>query len=176
MKTTYFYAILIGLLCFACSTQEEVIPKKVTTTTEDLTLPTEETFCNILGPASVDPSTSESYTYDSDLNPSAVSWAVTSGDIVILTGQFSSTVSVQFGSNFNGGSINAYGSNENDEVCSETYSITKKRIACTPPTNVLISQTSGQCIGGSFTFTAYPNGSTDSGSYSWSVSHGATIT
>ncbi|MGB3180981.1 MAG: hypothetical protein WBB45_06305 [Cyclobacteriaceae bacterium] len=175
MKYSYFFTILFGLLSFACNNnQEEVIPEKVTEVT-DPTLPTEETMCDISGASTVSPNSKEFYTYNYDFPSTDINWSVQSGDITILGGQYSSTVYVEFGYGFTGGTLNAYGSNDNDINCSENFTISKSSV-CTPPTNVSIHQTSGQCVGGSFTFTAYSSGSINSGSYSWSVSHGATIT
>ncbi|MGB3180983.1 MAG: hypothetical protein WBB45_06315 [Cyclobacteriaceae bacterium] len=171
MKTTYFYAILIGLLSFACSTQEEVTPEKVTTTTDDPTLPKEETLCTISGPSSVDPSTSQSYTYNPDFTPNDVNWSVQSGDISIASGQGTSNVTLSFGSSFNGGSIYAIGSGNGGVVCSDTYSISKNT-SCTPPTSIgVLSLTSGFCKGDDITLLAVlnPFSTPTSGSYNWII-------
>jgi len=129
------------------------------------------TSCDINGLKVVSPSSTAVYTYTSNFTPNTVTWSVISGSITIISGQGTNTITLSFGSNFNGGTISAYG--VGGVTCSKNYIIKK----CTPPNEVEIIQDQdiGECPGDIFEFTADPNGSTDNGSYTWTVFQGASI-
>ncbi len=167
-KIGKFALIIISLIVFSSCSTDEIEPD--IQLIESIESFAKSTDCDIEGSSIVSPGSTVTYTYTSNLSPNTITWSILSGNISIISGQGTNTVTLSFASNFNGGSILADGINGVIH-CSESFSIS----ACTPPTYVEIDQISGACMGDVFTFTANPNGSTDNGLYQWSVFQGATI-
>jgi hypothetical protein len=100
------------------------------------------TICGISGPSVGSPKDILTYTYTTDLSNPNYSWNVT-GDITIISGQGTATVTILLGDNFNGGTIQGYGSAL--DVCSETKTIILPP-PCTPktcPTSIIYGNEGG---------------------------------
>lgn len=124
------------------------------------------TTCDITGNASVCLQATASYTYTANFPFTTVTWSVQSGNIAIVGGQGTATLTVSFPASFSGGTLLASASDGGDIVCSDTQAITLP--ASTE--SITVRQTAGRCMGDIFTFTASP-----SGSYTWTASDGAYI-
>lgn len=176
MKSIKLWILIFIPFVLSCS-EEELHPNDEINNIKSRAL---RTVCDINGNSCGSPNGTLTLTYSSDFNPNDVNWSIQSGNISIISGQGTSTVTLRFGSSFNGGSVLAIGSGNGGIICSDSYSLTKCIIdppQCTPPTFIRITQspTIGACPGEIFTFTADPNGSTDNGSYQWSSFQGSTI-
>lgn len=119
--------VLFCLICtvflFSCQ-EEESLDEIINVESKVL-----ETWCDIGGDSCGNSNGSFTLTYSSNFNPNDVNWSILSGNISIVGGQGTNTVSLQLGSNFNGGSVYAIGTGNGGVVCSDSYSISK----CTTP-------------------------------------------
>ena len=178
-KIKLWFLVLIPFL-FACTEEEINLEQNNNLQVEELAGTKGDiafrTTCDITGTFCGTPGGTSQLSYTANFLPSDITWSIQRGNISIIGGQGTSTVTLQFASNFTGGSVTALGTGSGGIVCSDVQSITVCDPPCTPPTSMDIDQINGACEGDIFTFTADPNGSTDSGSYSWSVGNGASIT
>lgn len=179
MKKVSLLILIVIPFIFSCSEEEFDSGEMAITINEQES--TEKgiafrTYCDITGPTCADPGTTAQFSYTKNFTTSNITWFVQSGNVTITGGQGTSTVTVQFASNFSGGTISALGTGSGGVLCSDIMQISKCVVpSCTPPTLILITQTGGTSYGDIFTFEADPNGSTDTGTYQWSTSPGASI-
>ncbi|MFA0964101.1 hypothetical protein AB9P05_19995 [Roseivirga sp. BDSF3-8] len=128
--------------------------------------------CSIQGSSSVYPGTSGTYTYSTNVTSDLRYWSVKSGNISITSGQMSQSVTLKFGSNFNGGTIEAFMSSEIEGTqCTATLYISKN---CAVPFTIGLTQENDYCFGDYVSFAATTD-DTNSGSYQWTVSPYTTI-
>ncbi len=129
--------------------------------------------CEVNGASIVVPGDTYTYTYSNNFNASTITWSTTGSGITITGGQNTSTVTVQFSSQFSNGTLIGSGVNGNDN-CAEEFSI----VECTPPSSVEIDQdeSPGDCPGAVIDFDAdLFGGNVTTGSYQWRVFQGASI-
>ena len=105
---------------------------------------TAKTTCDILGTTTPQAGNQYSFTYSSNISNPTVTWTVESGAITLISSSGNSAT-FQFASNFNGGSIKAYGTNGSLE-CSDIQSFKRvPSISCPGQSCLGISHVEG-CI------------------------------
>lgn len=119
-KFNLLWIISFALLVLSCSEEESFDHEIIDMEGRALL-----TNCNIPGNSCGSPGGTTTLTYSSDFSPNDINWSIQSGNISILNGQGTNTVTLQLGSNFNGGSVYAIGSGNGGIVCSDSYSIPK---------------------------------------------------
>lgn len=133
------------------------------------------TICDVLGDEIVSPGSTLVYNYTASFSPiTNVQWSASTG-ISIISGQGTSTVTLQFGVGFSGGTISAIGTGNNNNGCNV---IDQQIYACAAPTGIDIIQKEnyGECPGDNFIFNSnLLGGNTTGGTYKWQVYNGASI-
>lgn len=119
-KINLLWALSMALFVFSCN-EEDLLSPELT----DVESKAYITTCDISGNSCGNPGSTSVLTYTSDFTPNDVNWSIQSGNISIINGQGTSMVTVQFGSNFNGGSVYAVGSGNGGIICSDSYPISK---------------------------------------------------
>jgi|TARA_B110000967_G_scaffold174820_1_gene187198 hypothetical protein len=82
------------------------------------------TICCITGSELVNPGESLSFEYNSNIVNPVFAWEVISGSISIVSGQNTSTVTLEFGKDFTTGEI--LGKGDGNEICTESLTINKR--------------------------------------------------
>jgi len=129
------------------------------------------TTCDILGNFSPTPGSVVTYTYSSNIAPNVVNWSIQSGNMTIISGQGTRTVTVRLSSNFTIGRIFADGFGGGNISCAKSKVIIAP---CVPPTFVSIRQETAACHGQIVAFNAFFDGNT-SGTYQWATPVGGSI-
>jgi len=82
------------------------------------------TICCVTGSELASPGEKLSYEYNSNINGPVYDWEIVSGSITIVSGQNTSTITLEFGEDFTTGEI--HGKADGDEVCTELFTINKR--------------------------------------------------
>ncbi|MTI29706.1 hypothetical protein [Xanthovirga aplysinae] len=90
-------------------------------------------FAEITGSSSECPSTSGTYSYNTDLSNPSQQWSITGGNMVISGPSTGSSVTFNFLSNFNGGQL-MVSVTSNGHRSTNLFNISKCVPSCTPPT------------------------------------------
>jgi hypothetical protein len=134
MMTKLIPAVLLVMIAaFSCTDDKDTV--QITPTEEEtqknVTLPVDSTFqhcdslsiatyhgtaCCVRGPMRAKPGETATYHYQINHKDPQFSWEIREGDIAIIKGQDTHTVTVQFGPNFTTGIIGCVGSGLKDGV------------------------------------------------------------
>lgn len=134
----YFILTLVAFtssaIFFACSSDNELIQEKGSSSKIVTSNKLASTICDIVGPLNVSTET-YTYTYTNDSNNTNVNWTITpSSAAVIHSGQGTSTITITFNSSC---TLSAYGTGGTGGACEDIISITKSggidsECLCTP--------------------------------------------
>lgn len=164
-----FGIAFLSLIVFSCSKENENLESSLTVVKSQ----SGPITCDIVGSVIVVPGSNYTYNYPNNFNANSITWSTSGTGMTIISGQNTGTITIQFSSQFSGGTVLVSGTNGN-LGCNDTLSIS----TCTPPSSVDIEQdeTSNDCPGSIIVFDALlSGGSTSAGTYQWSVFQGATI-
>ncbi|MFA0964102.1 hypothetical protein AB9P05_20000 [Roseivirga sp. BDSF3-8] len=173
MKSINYLGLVMAFLTialFSCG-EEEIQPtsKSKFDTEHQSDVPAE---CSISGSNDAERNSTGNYTMTTELIYPFYNWSIVSGDISIVSGSSSSTVSLSFGPNFSGGIIECEAIGELNS-CAERFVI-DEMVTCTPP-SISIYQVKEFCPGENFNFWGITSDNSEDGYYDWTVSSGAAI-
>lgn len=130
MKNQTIYLLLFVLITFtiSCSNDDESTDDSNNETSklvcgEDISNYSGTTCC-VTGSELASPGESLSFEYNSNIINPVFTWEIISGSISIVSGQNTSTITLEFGSDFTTGEI--LGKGDGDEICTELFTINKR--------------------------------------------------
>ena len=179
-KLKLLWVIVLIPFIFACSEEDIQIDESNLSVEEQTSSKgvkiLQRIGCDITGRLCGSPGGTTTLTYvPEEFEPDNITWSIQSGNVSIISGQGTNTVTLRFASNYTGGTVAAIGTAPGANICGESRPLTVCTPPCQAPTSMDIDQLQGGCANEVFWFRADRNGGSDSGSYTWSVGQGATI-
>jgi len=131
MKNQTIYLLLFVLITFtiSCSNDDDESTDDSNNETSELVCGEDisnysGTICCVTGSELASPEEILSFEYNSNIINPVFTWEIISGSISIVSGQNTSKITLEFGSDFTTGEI--LGKGDGDEICTELFTINKR--------------------------------------------------